>query len=52
MEDKKKEPCENKAQDNPWSVRNRYEYLKKMSELAINTLAENELALNKKLKLF
>ena len=46
MEDKKKEPCENKAQDNPWSVRNRYEYLKKMSELAINTLAENELALN------
>lgn len=29
MEDKKKEPCENKAQDNPWSVRNRYEYLKR-----------------------
>ena len=57
MEDKKKEPCENKAQENPWSTRARYEYLKKMSELAINTLAENELALNKEeaetfLKLF
>lgn len=55
-EDKEKEPCWNTAQEN-WDSKTRYEYLKKMSAIAISALEKNKFVLgdeevNTFLKLF